>query len=198
VPLTLADQSGAFLGYPDANQPPSGKLDCLPTFCANRRMNWETVVDIFKALLTPAIALLAVLIAVAQYLLAKAKFRHELYERRSAVFKATMKFIAQVTSGGNAKLDELQTFLRDTSEAPFLFTNKQIPPFLDSLYKRGADLYTTKHRLEGPPEARLPSDSTRAYETANDLKESLHKLLLWFGQQFDECRRLFAKDLSLV
>jgi hypothetical protein len=138
-------------------------------------MNWQTVVALLQALLTPTIAVLTVVIAVAQYRLAKAKFRHELYERRSAVFKATMKFIAQVTSGGNAKLDELQTFLRDTSEAPFLFTNRQIQPFLDSLYKRGADLYTTKHRLEGPPDARLPSDSIRAYETANDLKESLNE-----------------------
>ena len=75
-------------------------------------------------MLTPAIAILTVLIAVAQYRLAKAKFRHELYERRSAVYKATMKFIAQVTSGGNAKLDELQAFLRDTSEAAFLFTKR--------------------------------------------------------------------------
>ena len=57
-------------------------------------MNWETVVDFLQALLTPAIAVLTVVIAVAQYRLSKAKFRHELYERRSAVFKATMKFIA--------------------------------------------------------------------------------------------------------
>ena len=93
-------------------------------------MNWQTVVAFLQALLTPTIAVLTVVIAVAQYRLAKAKFRHELYERRSAVFKATMQFIAQVTSGGNAKLDELQTFLRDTSEAAFLFTKraKQIQP----------------------------------------------------------------------
>ena len=76
-----------------------------------------TVVDFFNALLTPVIAILTVLIAVAQYRLAKATYRHDLYERRSAVYKATMTFIAQVTSGGDAKLDELQTFLRDTSEA---------------------------------------------------------------------------------
>jgi hypothetical protein len=51
------------------------------------------VVDFLQALLTPAIAVLTAVIAVAQYCLAKAKYRHELYERRSAVYKATMKFI---------------------------------------------------------------------------------------------------------
>ena len=62
-------------------------------------MNWQTVVAFLQALLTPAIAVLTVVIAVAQYRLAKAKFRHELYERRSAVYKATMQLIAQVTLG---------------------------------------------------------------------------------------------------
>ena len=165
-------------------------------------MNWETVVDFFKtlhwqtviailqALLTPAIAFLAVVVAVAQYHLAKAKFRHELYERRSAVYKATMKFIAQVTSGGNAKLDELQTFLRDTSEAAFLFTKhaKQIQPFLKELYMKGVDLHTTTNKL-------LESRGDPQHEKHADMS---HDLLLWFGQQFDECTRLFAKDLSLV
>jgi hypothetical protein len=110
-------------------------------------LHWQTVVAVFQALLTPTIAFLAVVVAVAQYQLAKAKFRHELYERRSAVYKAAMKFIAQA-SGGNAKLDELQTFLRDTSEAAFLFTHaKQIQPFLKELYMKGVDLHTTTNKL---------------------------------------------------
>jgi hypothetical protein len=71
--------------------------------------NLMTSVDLLKALLTPAIAVLTALIAVAQYRLAKAKFRHELYERRSAVYKAAMKFIAQVKSAPTVKLDEAHT-----------------------------------------------------------------------------------------
>ena len=69
------------------------------TVVAFMQANWQTMVAFLQALLTPTIAVLTVVIAVAQYGLAKAKFRHELYERRSAVFKATMQFIAQVTSG---------------------------------------------------------------------------------------------------
>jgi len=103
-------------------------------------MNWENlmaVVDFFKALLTPAIAALTAVIAVAQYRLAEAKFRHELYERRSAVYKATMKFIAQVTSGGNAKDDDLHAFSRDTSEVTFLFKH-------GTKYNRSSMLSTSK------------------------------------------------------
>jgi hypothetical protein len=124
--------------------------------------NWQTVVAFLQALLTPTIAVLTVVIAVAQYRLAKAQFRHELYERRSAVFKATMKFIAQVTSGGNAKLDELQTFLRDTTEVAFLFeTRQEIQPFLDALYEQGLLVrsYNSLLECEGltePPREELP------------------------------------------
>jgi hypothetical protein len=115
-------------------------------------MKWETamaIVDLLQALLTPAIAVLTAVIAVAQYNLAQAKHRHELYERRSAIYKATMKFIAQVTSEGNARREDLHTFLRDTSEVAFLFKkSKPIQSFLDTLYKQGLDLETTNKLLE--------------------------------------------------
>jgi hypothetical protein len=100
--------------------------------------NVMVVVDVLKALLTPAIAVLTAVIAVAQSYLAKAKYRHELYERRSAIYKATMKFIAQVTSKG-LDLTEAHT-LRDTSEVAFLFKGKQIPAFLEELYEKTVDL----------------------------------------------------------
>jgi hypothetical protein len=156
-------------------------------------MNWETIIDFLKALLTPAIAILTAYIAFAQYRLAKAKHRFELYERRSAVYKAAMKFIAQVTSGGNASLEDSRTFLRDTSEAGFLFKKskaKQIQAFLDSLYKKSVDLYTTNEQLNSN---RGTPDNQRE-ERAN----KMHDLLIWFGKQFDECRKLFASELSLV
>jgi hypothetical protein len=159
-------------------------------------MNWENVmvgVDFLKALLTPAIAVLTAVIAVAQYRLAEAKYRHDLYERRSAIYKAAMKFIAQVTSGGDAPLDEAHTFLRDTSEVAFIFkksTAEQIQAFLDTLYKQGLDPNTTNRLLE----------SERGVEASlrEQHAERKNDLLFWFGKQFDECRRLFGPELSLV
>jgi hypothetical protein len=80
--------------------------------------HWQTVVAFLQALLTPTIAVLTVIIAVAQYRLAKAQFRHELYERRSAVYKATMKFIAQVTSSG-PDIAEAHLFYEILPRSPF-------------------------------------------------------------------------------
>jgi hypothetical protein len=154
-------------------------------------MKWETVmllVDFLKALLTPTIAVLTAVIAVAQYRLAKAKYRHELYERRSAIFKATMKFIAQVKSEGNAKLDDAHTFLKETAEVAFFFKNKEIQPFLKSLYDRGIDLHTANRKLEAE------RDKTEREKLANQS----HDALIWFGEQFDKCTRLFAPEMSLV
>jgi hypothetical protein len=157
-------------------------------------MNWENAmkfVAFLQAMLTPAIAALTVVIAVAQYRLAEAKHRLELYERRSAIYKATMKFIAQVTSGGEARLDEAHTFLRDTSEAAFLFKNRrEIQAFLDTLYKQALDLHTTNRLLESE---RGPEASLREKHA-----DRMNDILLWFGKQFDECRHLFGPDLSLV
>ena len=62
-----------------------------------------------------------------------------------------MKFIAQVTSGGDARLDEAHTFLRDTSEVAFIFkksTAEQIQAFLKELYDKGVDLETANTLLE--------------------------------------------------
>jgi hypothetical protein len=97
--------------------------------------------NFLQAFLTLTIAALTVVIALAQYRLAKAQHRHELYERRSAIYKAAMKFIAQVTSETNAKLDDAHTFLKDTSEVAFFFQNKEIQPFLDSLQTGHRSLY---------------------------------------------------------
>jgi hypothetical protein len=59
---------------------------------------WKDYVDIFSALLTPTIALITTYIAIQQYRRERAKFRHELYDRRLAVFKAASNYLSIATS----------------------------------------------------------------------------------------------------
>lgn len=151
-----------------------------------------TVVAFLQALLTPAIAVLTTVIAVAQYRLAEARFRHELYERRSAVYKAAMTIIARVTERGHTGLEDLHTFFRDTSEVAFLFKEsnaKQIQAFLDEIHNKGHELAFLLPQLE----SKVLLD-----EDIQKIRREAMEILSWFGKQFDECRRLFAKDLSLV
>jgi hypothetical protein len=155
-------------------------------------MNWQTAVDFLQALLTPAIAVLTAYIAVMQYLLAKAKYRHELYERHSAVYKAAMTIIARVTERGQAGLEDLHTFFRDASEVAFLFKKsnaKQIQAFLDEIYSKGHELEFLLPQLE--------SKQLFDEEIQKVRREAL-EVHSWFNKQFDECRRLFGPDLSLV
>jgi hypothetical protein len=150
------------------------------------------VVEFLNPLLTPAIAILTAYIAVMQYLLAKARHRHELYERRSAVFKAAMAFIAEVKRAGDARLEDLHTFLRDTSEVGFLFEKnkaEQIKAFLEELYRQAVDLRTKNEELESP---KTPEDERER------IGEEQKQLVLWFSKQSEECYSLFAPDLSLV
>jgi hypothetical protein len=156
-------------------------------------MNWQTVVAFLQALLTPVIAVLTAVIAIAQYRLAKAKYRHELYERRSAVYKAAITIIARVTKRGHAGLEEdLDAFFRDTSEVTFLFKTsnaRQIQAFLDEIHEKGRLLETSFTLLQS---------ESLSDETTKKVRNEAMEIVSWFGEQFDECRRLFAKDLSLV
>jgi hypothetical protein len=85
---------------------------------------------------------------------------------------------------------EAHTFLRDTSEATFLFKGKRIPDFLKKLYLQAVDLQTTD-RLLASERGTAPDLREERAEKAGQLRE-------WFGQQFDECTGLLRKDLSLV
>ena len=91
-----------------------------------------------------------------------------------------MKFIAQIDSTGDVKLEDLQAFYRDTSEAAFLFKGKQIPAFLKGLYDRSVDLLIAKSL-----------NKSKTVQKSSEDQE-------WFTEKSDECRKLFAKDLSLV
>ena len=71
-------------------------------------MNYKVYIDIFSALLTPTIALVTTYIAIQQYRNNRAKLRHELYDRRVAVYNAVGNFlitrINSIEGGGDAFL----------------------------------------------------------------------------------------------
>ena len=146
-------------------------------------------IEILQGLLTPVIGLTTLYIAYQQHQIEKAKFRHERYERRLRLFKAAMQFVACATTAADLTNEELHSFLRETSEARFLF-GKEVEKFIDTLYKKGVDLHHLNKKIEA---SRGPQSEADRAHLADELKE----LLLWFGNQFEEGRRLFDPYLSL-
>ena len=78
-------------------------------------------VEYLRALATPAIAILAVVIAVAQWRTAHQRAVLELFERRMSVFSALREAMWPVVTNGKPNDDDLSNFLKAKDQAQFVF-----------------------------------------------------------------------------
>ena len=85
-----------------------------------------------------------------QYLLARARFRLDLFDKRFAVYKATQKFLSTILGAARFEMEEFWQFRRDTQDAPFLF-RVDIVEFLDAIDKAALDLRTAARSYEHLP-----------------------------------------------
>lgn len=114
-------------------------------------VDWDEVVRVLSALLTPAIAVLTALIALQQYKTNRNQFRLALLARRVTVLNATREFIAKAVGQGNVHLTDLDAFLFETRESDFLF-GSDITQYLRELYDHGVNLNTLRS-TPSPPSA---------------------------------------------
>jgi hypothetical protein len=89
----------------------------------------KNVIDLSSALLTPAIASLAVVVAYWQYALSNTDLKFKLYDRRLKVFEAVTDLLAEIVREANISLVSLGEFRRKTAEGYFLF-DKDVSDFL--------------------------------------------------------------------
>jgi hypothetical protein len=78
-------------------------------------------IQILQALLAPAIAALAVVIALFQWHTAKQKVVLDLFDRRLTKYLALRDVVAEVVTAGAANQETLFQFLRALDGAEFLF-----------------------------------------------------------------------------
>jgi hypothetical protein len=104
-------------------------------------VDWAEVAKVFAALMTPVIAVVAVLIAYQQYVVNRRQHRLALLERRM-VFDSVMDCIAQVIQAPRGpSLDVLFTLLRKSREHDFLF-GPEIGEYINDVYRNGLRLET--------------------------------------------------------
>ncbi|MCG3120168.1 MAG: hypothetical protein ALAOOOJD_02793 [bacterium] len=151
--------------------------------------NYKPYIDLFSALLTPLIAIIATYIAFQQWQTNRLKLRHDRYERRLVIFKATMKFIAIPVQTATFQQEDLYEFQRETSESYFLF-NDDVREFIDELYSNAVDL----HRIN----LSLHRNSNLAEEERKQIVIQNGELLKWFGRQFEISRKVFGKYLRIL
>jgi len=97
-------------------------------------------VDITAALLTPVIAIIGTTIAVLQWKLNKARFRHELFEKRYAIFEATNTYLSSLITHAAKVEEDRIAFLRNTKGAFALF-DKKIVSYLDEIHRKSLQLH---------------------------------------------------------
>jgi hypothetical protein len=151
----------------------------------------EDLVKLLSAFLAPLTAVTAVTgtwIAIQQYRLSREKFKHELYDRRSAIFKATMQFISEVMVNADVDHNSLFKLMRDTADCDFLF-DREIREFVDEVYRKGAKVHATEAALKGSGLGIGPEREKLAAESA--------ELFTWFERQFETGRQRFKKYLTL-
>lgn len=116
-------------------------------------------------------------IAIAQQLINRRQYRLALFEKRMAVFNATMNMIASVIRSANPKLEECYKFLRDTRDHELLF-RPEVGALIDEIYNKATTLYTYTEA----PEPDTPAQRTQ--------------IMLWFSEQMKEARKVFLKYLD--
>lgn len=81
---------------------------------------------------TLIIGLIAALIAWRQYMVAHAKFKLDLFQKRYVIYEATAKLLGDISSGKVVGAAEVLAFRRSTGEAEFLF-GKEILVFMNDV-----------------------------------------------------------------
>lgn len=113
-------------------------------------MNSISWIQIFSALLTPIVAIVAVFIAFMQWRTAQHKLKHELFDRRFSIYEAVRNFISSIVGSGKTRDEDIFIFLSATREAKWLL-GLYPAKYLDELYSKTIDLQVLQLKLEGVP-----------------------------------------------
>lgn len=111
-----------------------------------------------------------------QHLLAKEKFKLDLFEKRFAVYKGAQRFLTHILKSGKVELDKLFEFRRDTQDAVFLFSD-DIPEYLNSIDRKALNMWSKveeyKELPKGEERSRLCREET---QLLHGLTEELPRL----------------------
>jgi len=118
-------------------------------------------IDYCQALLTPAIAVLGILIAWLQWWTNHRRFKFERFDLRFRMFEATRKFLQAIILNPTVEESDRLRFLSETTGSRFLF-NKSISEYLTQIHDKSVDLQTLNEELKG--------DSTKARDRGKTKK----------------------------
>lgn len=164
----------------------------LSVFVESLPPNETGWVEILGAMLTPTIAIVALVIAVLQYKINAQRLRHEMYERRLAVYKIVQRYFGEILQTGTVKFPQCVQFYGETSEATFLFDHK-IPDWIEVVYKKSLQMARLQEEM-------YPSNGSPGVpvgEARTKVVKEFHELLEWHFSEMKKAKDLFQRYLNI-
>lgn len=151
------------------------------------QIDTSSLVDIFSALLVPAIAILGAIIAYMQWKTNQKRLKHELFDRRYEQFEAIRNFLGSIITSGKVSQDAEQAFLIGTRGVRFIFDD-EIHVYVNTyLWHLALKLQTLSAELEGVPVGEARTKNVR--EQAEIKKQ--------FNEELKSIESKFVKYLQL-
>ena len=134
------------------------------------------------------LGLLGIYIAYQQWLTGDLAVKEKLFDRRLAIYDATMEFVTQLGSISEDQLIAEASRMRKRTRDAFFIFDKKIDDYLTILYRRAIDLSTDRTVAEMA--STTAGERTRLINRAGETVK-------WFLVESDNMRALFAPYLSL-
>lgn len=150
----------------------------------------KEIIEIFKACLTPTIAIITTYIAYQQWKTNRIKLRMDLYEKRLRIYKEVHKLLAIVIRNAKIEQNEFNDFIVNTSEADFLF-DTEVTDFISEIYKHAL------HLQRWIAEYRDYTEPPKEGYNHKEVSDGEHSELQWLTNQFEPAKKVFKKYINL-
>lgn len=139
------------------------------------------------AIATASVAILLAIVTWREWATNRARLRHELFERRYAVYERIAASLALVLRDGRVPQGEPEGFLRATKTAYFVFgSDLSVKAFVSEVYRKALEL----HALE------VTLDPLRGEERSKNIEDQ-RVIKDWFMDSLNSLEARFDKYLSL-
>jgi hypothetical protein len=139
----------------------------------------------FQPLLIAFIAGCAAWVALQQWVVARLKLNHDLFERRFAVYTATQEYLVACLNRSGGTHEDTGAFYQATRAAPFLF-EKDVNEFLALLMRHSVDIQVFSKHVDM---SHLPDWQKHI--------EILHTSEQWAGEHFGKLSSIFRPSLNV-
>jgi hypothetical protein len=149
-------------------------------------MSEPTWTDIVTAFSTLGLGVIGLYFARKQYEITKLQWKHELYDRRMAIYVVAGRTISYLVTHGKITDEVLFDFSQKARESDFLL-NAAITAKLDEIYNKAIDLQVFQAELQDLPVG----------EERTAIARKIGEIKTWFFAQGSELKVLFSPFLEL-